>query len=320
MHVANDPDILTVADHVVVVVEQRGGRYRRLNILIPHKPSATRDPTPRSLRNVIAWVRRLGPQWTVRVLDEANLRLFLDAAVLPGAVNQRTMDGPSAGPHTADLIRLPLLYRYGGVWMDVGTLLFICWRVLADPATPYEMTGCHIDPDREGAMGRVTDYIAQMHCFERLRKLVDPTDGFNGPAYYTGKIYVLPALDEMYYFQKRTGWNGGEQFGLLRLQRDGEGAVHDLAYARAEEIEDSMLANSARMKLSHGPPGELDARADLWDEPQYEDRDIQPGTFAAHLRHASANLTQTRQLVPLKVKLETENVLHAGVLEVKIPG
>ncbi|PYH89583.1 hypothetical protein BO71DRAFT_105147 [Aspergillus ellipticus CBS 707.79] len=345
---------------------------------------------PWTQRNVVGWVRRLGPEWTVRVLDHqgpdspASVVHFLEAAVLPDAVTQRTMDGVSVGPHTADLIRLPLLHRYGGVWMDVGTLLFrhlddLCWRVLADPTTPYELCGFNIevrpgvtammnsflaarrgngfvrrwhqiyaalwtgvtsaegfhkhpllshlpllhppaerirDPDREGAMGRVTDYIAQMQCFERLRQLVDPEDGFSGPKYYKGKVYLLSGLDELYYFQKRTGWNGGEQFRLLSLQRDGEGERDEL-HTRAEEIVNDMVANSALMKLSHGPPGELDALADLWDQPQYENRDIEPGTFAAYLRYASVNLTQTREMKPLQVKLETENILHAGVLEAK---
>ncbi|PWY67636.1 putative capsule polysaccharide biosynthesis protein [Aspergillus sclerotioniger CBS 115572] len=344
---------------------------------------------PWTQRNVIGWVRRLGPEWTVRVLDQipgssANVYQFLEASDLPNAVNEGTMTGHSVGPHTADLIRLPLLYRYGGVWMDVGTTLLrhldtICWNVLADPATPYEICGFNLDvrpgitvmmnsfiasrrrngfirrwhaiylalwkgvvtcngfhkhpllahlpllhppvdkirdPDRQGAMGRVTDYIAQIQCFERLRKLVDPSDAFNGPRYYHEKMYLFPALQEMYHLQMRTGWNGSEQFRLLSLRRDGDGVIRDELYLRAEDFVDDMLANSALMKLSHGPPGELDTLADLWDQPRYEDRDIQQGTFAEYIRSASVHYNQTREMVPLVLKLESEGVLHAGVVEV----
>ncbi|PYI02042.1 hypothetical protein BO78DRAFT_454739 [Aspergillus sclerotiicarbonarius CBS 121057] len=347
---------------------------------------------PWTQRNVIGWVRRLGPDWTVRVLDQvpgssANVYHFLATSDLPHAVNESTMTGPSVGPHTADLIRLPLLYRYGGVWMDVGTLLLrhldtICWNAIADPATPYEIGGFNLDvrpgvtvmmnsfiacrrgnefirrwhaiymalwegvttcdgfhkhpllshlpllhppidkirdPDREGAMGRVTDYIAQIQCFERLRKLVDPSDGFDGPRYYHEKMYLFPALQEMYHLQLRTGWNGSEQFRLLSLQREGEGVLRDARYLRAADIVNDMLANSALMKLSHGPPGQLDTLADLWDEPRYENHDIQPGTFAAYIRFASAQYTQTREMVPLALRLETENILRAGVLEADTP-
>lgn len=56
------------------------------------------------------------------------------------------MTGPYVGPHSADLIRLPLIYVHGGVWMDAGTLIFhdlddICWSRLEDPESPYEMAG-----------------------------------------------------------------------------------------------------------------------------------------------------------------------------------
>ncbi|OJJ50965.1 hypothetical protein ASPZODRAFT_126944 [Penicilliopsis zonata CBS 506.65] len=348
---------------------------------------------PWTQRNVIGWVRLLGPEWTVRVLDRVpdsplNISRFVDASFFPDAFNKNIMSGPSVGPHMADLIRLPLLYLYGGVWMDVGSTLFrhlddVCWDVISDPETPYEICGFNLEvrpgvtvmmnsfvasrrgngfikrwheiyralwaggatqsdgfhkhplvahlpllhppvdkiknPDREAAMGRVTDYIAQILCFERLRKLVDPSDGFNGPKYYQEKMYLFPALQEMYYFQKCTGWKGGEQFQLLSVKReDSDGSVpplvRDEVYKRAEEIVNDMVANTSFMKLSHGPPGELEALADLWDDPKNSDKDNEPGTFAAYLRYASTHFRQTRQMVPLQLPLETD-VLHVGLLE-----
>jgi len=102
-------------------------------------------------RNIIGWVRRLGPDWTVRVLDHVegsalNVSTFLDSEEFHEAFNERTMTGPYVGAHSGDVIRLPLLWHYGGVWMDAGTMLFrhmdkICWDVLSDPSTPYEIAG-----------------------------------------------------------------------------------------------------------------------------------------------------------------------------------
>ncbi|KAL6854726.1 hypothetical protein ACO1O0_005851 [Amphichorda felina] len=102
-------------------------------------------------RNVIGWVRRLSPDWTVRVLDHVegsplNVSAFLDSTNFPDAFNNRSMTGPYAGVHSADIVRLPLLYHHGGIWMDAGTTLFrhvddICWGALEDPTTPYEIAG-----------------------------------------------------------------------------------------------------------------------------------------------------------------------------------
>lgn len=102
-------------------------------------------------RNIIGWVRRLGPDWTVRVVDKVpgsplHVENFLDPGELPEAFGAGTMTGPYAGVHSADMVRLPLIYRHGGIWMDAGTTLFrhvddICWNAISDPATPYEISG-----------------------------------------------------------------------------------------------------------------------------------------------------------------------------------
>ena len=111
-------------------------------------------------RNVISWVQRLGPSWTVRVLDNVegspnHISKFVDESFFPESFNQRRLDDPQPGAHISDLLRLPLLYLYGGVWLDVAFFLFrgldgLCWDLLADPAQPYEMAGFRIafNPER----------------------------------------------------------------------------------------------------------------------------------------------------------------------------
>ena len=108
-------------------------------------------------RNVVSWVRRLSPSWTVRFLDNVpgstnNLSKFVPAEYLPEsftANNQTLKNDPQPGAHISDLVRLPLLYLYGGVWLDVSFILFrgldsLCWDVLADPARAEEMGGFRV--------------------------------------------------------------------------------------------------------------------------------------------------------------------------------
>ncbi|ORY01288.1 hypothetical protein BCR34DRAFT_575029 [Clohesyomyces aquaticus] len=101
-------------------------------------------------RNIINWVRLLGPSWTVRVLDtvpdSANHALsWIDASQLPETFVKGTMHGPYTGPHSADFLRGAAIYRYGGVWMDVGIFLIrhldkICWDQLNDESSPFTVS------------------------------------------------------------------------------------------------------------------------------------------------------------------------------------
>ncbi|KAK8060619.1 hypothetical protein PG996_010549 [Apiospora saccharicola] len=109
---------------------------------------------PWTQRNVLGWIRRQGPSWDVRVLDmvttesgsisPTHAHRFIDPTYLPDCFNAGTMAGPTKGQHASDMVRLPLLYLHGGVWLDVGAILFrsfddMFWRQLEDPACPFEM-------------------------------------------------------------------------------------------------------------------------------------------------------------------------------------
>ncbi|KAF2172781.1 hypothetical protein M409DRAFT_62477 [Zasmidium cellare ATCC 36951] len=103
-------------------------------------------------RNVINWVRLNSTSsnpWTVRVVDaiptSPNYALnFADGSLLPQTFVHGNMQGPYIGPHSADFLRGALLYTHGGVFMDVGNILFrdldrIGWKELEDPASPYQI-------------------------------------------------------------------------------------------------------------------------------------------------------------------------------------
>ncbi|KAI0865912.1 hypothetical protein F4860DRAFT_200109 [Xylaria cubensis] len=104
---------------------------------------------PWTKRNVLGWIRRQGPSWDVRVLDmvpgsPTNVQNFVPQDYLPECFKNGTMDGMAKGQHASDMARLALLYLHGGVWLDVGSILFrkfddIFWRDLEDPNSPFEM-------------------------------------------------------------------------------------------------------------------------------------------------------------------------------------
>jgi hypothetical protein len=310
---------------------------------------------------------------------------FVDASYFPDAFNENKMTGPHVGPHSGDLVRLPLLYLYGGVWMDAGTFLFrhlddICWKVITDPSNLYELAGFTIEmrpnydamlngfiavqrgnhfikrwheiylalwadgatestgfhshpllrhlpllcppvdklncPNLSVLMEALSDYLAHFLCFERLRKLIDPSDGFNGPQVWEERMFLVPAMQETWFFQNVTGWSGTKQFELLSTRRDGP---QDEKWHEAQGFVDNMLANTSTMKLSHGPPGALASfLADMWDDPKYHHMDNESGTFAAYLRYGSVHFDQTRKLEPLRIPKENmKEVLYAGVTEIK---
>lgn len=97
---------------------------------------------------VLNWVRKLGPSWTVRVVDLVdgspnNIYNFVDKEWFPDCVINNTMDGSHKAQHTSDLMRLPLLFEHGGVWMDVGNMLHthlddLFWNALSS-SDQYEI-------------------------------------------------------------------------------------------------------------------------------------------------------------------------------------
>lgn len=106
-------------------------------------------------RNVISWVRICGVDWTIRVLDKVpgspdNVLKYVSSDMLPECFMNNTMTGPFIGQHSSDFLRGPVLYTYGGIYMDVGCILLthmdrIGWDKLEDPASPYEIVAASLN-------------------------------------------------------------------------------------------------------------------------------------------------------------------------------
>ncbi|KIJ31488.1 hypothetical protein M422DRAFT_214304 [Sphaerobolus stellatus SS14] len=108
---------------------------------------------PYTRRNIRAWHRRFSKQgWTIRVLDRLpssplNVTNFLDISdpgTFPRAFVDGTIGGDYAPQHTSDLVRWPLLLKYGGVYADVGMIqigdLDRLWHeTVGNPASRFEV-------------------------------------------------------------------------------------------------------------------------------------------------------------------------------------
>lgn len=129
---------------------------------------------PYTKRNVRAWHRRFSKKgWVVRVLDRhpdspLNVSSYLDVRDLetfPKAFIETTLAGRYAIQHNSDLVRWPLLLKYGGVYADVGMIqigdLDALWNVtIGDPTTLFEVLSYMTDD----AQGRgLTNYFLASH-------------------------------------------------------------------------------------------------------------------------------------------------------------
>ncbi|KAL3479204.1 hypothetical protein BJX99DRAFT_245033 [Aspergillus californicus] len=260
-------------------------------------------------RNIISWVRRLGPSWTVHVLD-------LVEELLPEAILNRTMTGPHVGQHSSDLIRLPLIYLSGGVWMQVGMLLFrrldeLCWNIF--------MLFNGFIPARKGSL--VIKY--QHEIFLTLWKDSTSCEGMHTHTVLQYlPTYEPPALNgkrpPFMYAQHLTdssvGWDRPRFFDervllfdcvleLLNLRQDGGQDVGSGKVKETETLVQGVLGMSTTIKVSHGL---------VTAGRENHDADIRPGTFAAYLRGASATFEQTKELAPVKMVVMENAVLQGA--------
>lgn len=120
---------------------------------------------PYTQRNVRAYFRRLSPQgWTIRVIDRVegsplNIANFLDVTTenFPQAFVDGVIGGDHAPQHTSDLVRFPLLVKYGGVYADVGMLqigdLDGLWNsTIGNPDSPYDVISYIMLEDERGGL------------------------------------------------------------------------------------------------------------------------------------------------------------------------
>ena len=171
---------------------------------------------------VLNWMRKLDPSWTVRIVDlregsPNNIYNFVESDWFPDCFNNKTMDGKHAPQHASDLIRLPLLYKYGGVWMDVGNMLHtnldtLFWDHLADPATPYEMGVWIISGQIKKEWGSFGNYmVASRKGSEFIKNWhLCWKEVWNGRT-NTNDFHKLPLMQEIGLADGMANWFSPEQ-------------------------------------------------------------------------------------------------------------
>ncbi|KAI2643228.1 hypothetical protein GGS21DRAFT_4441 [Xylaria nigripes] len=115
---------------------------------------------PYTKRNVRAHYRRLNKHgWRIYVINRiegsplniANFVNVHDPELFPKAFRDGRVSGEWAPQHTSDLVRWPLLSKYGGVYTDVGQLqigdLNRLWDdTLGNPDSPYDIISYNLGP------------------------------------------------------------------------------------------------------------------------------------------------------------------------------
>ncbi|KAF4446208.1 hypothetical protein F53441_10184 [Fusarium austroafricanum] len=315
-------------------------------------------------QTVLNWVRRLGPSWTVRLVDFVdgspnNIYNYVGKEWFPESFINKTMDGKHAPQHASDLARLPLIYEHGGVWLDVSNMLHIhldtlFWDQISSPDTPYEMgawiitgqirnkwgdmgnfvlaarkhcefikkwhegykelwigrtnvDGFHkhpliseiglaegmANPEDESQIYFMTDYVSQMVLADRIRNLVDVTDGWNGREFWETKVFMVEGIQNGILGALKTSLNGHKQADLFGTHLD-EPDLEKRAEAEAFMVE--MLEKSYIYKLYHNSMGSLPALGDLVKKKEYHDITYRPGTFGELYRHGTIHWESTRKI------------------------
>jgi hypothetical protein len=160
----------------------------------------------------------------------------------------------------------------------------------------------------------VMNYISQVLAWLRLCMLEDPNDGFNGAEYFGEKILLFDSLAEDWGAEATVGFTGQDLFNFLATKRDAdpESEEHKLAYKATWRL----LARSSMQKITHGKAlTKSPALGILWDMPENEGKDVEPGTFAELLRYGSVYYEQDREEIKYVKAEKPEYRIKKGLLE-----
>lgn len=164
---------------------------------------------PYTQRTVRTYHRRFSKKgWTVRVVDRVagspcNVANFLDLQdpdTFPRAFREGTITGTYAMQHTSDLVRWPLLLKYGGVYVDVGLMpigdLDRLWNAtVGDPGSRWEILSNNAGPPDDYDL---TNYLLCARrnnpVFQRCHRLLLALWAEDGGKTSTTGMYKSPLL------------------------------------------------------------------------------------------------------------------------------
>ncbi|KAK5626102.1 hypothetical protein RRF57_001817 [Xylaria bambusicola] len=175
---------------------------------------------------------------------------------------------------------------------------------LLQAVLPYWLK--HFDAHINGGMGltvdldKVTEYAAQMVCWQRTFMLEDAGDGFSAADYWPKNILWIKCVKELLRAFYVPGSEvpdfakGKELFEQFSLKRDGP--KDSAQYQAAEKMVWTVLTQSSMLKIGT-IKGMVDwvSLSSLWARPENLGKDCEPGTFAELLRIAPLHYRQRRK-------------------------
>ncbi|EPS42275.1 hypothetical protein H072_3764 [Dactylellina haptotyla CBS 200.50] len=145
--------------------------------------------------------------------------------------------------------------------------------------------------------------------------LIDGGDGnqeINWAQYAKDHILYFDALQENWGAQTIVGFRGQSQFDALATKLDG---VQSENYTTAYKLVWRLLIGSSMQKISHGKGlTQTPELGLLWELPEFQNKDIEPGTFAELLRYGSVHFEQSRTIEYVDYRIP-DSVMHKGLYE-----
>ena len=214
---------------------------------------------PYTQRNIRAWHRRFSKAgWTIRVLDRLpdsplNVAKFLDVSdpgTFPRTFIDGTIGGDYAPQHTSDLVRFPLLLKYGGVYADVGLIqigdLDALWReTIGNPASRFDLFSYNAGGvEGRGLMnyflasGRNNPFFARCHRLLLELWAADggkaTTDGMHSSPLLKG----VPLLGGWFTIEEEGKIIGAEEAGKMLTDYIIQGQVITMVMGLVDEEDD----------------------------------------------------------------------------------
>ena len=228
---------------------------------------------PCSQRTVRTWHRRFSKAgWVVRVTNRQpfsllNVENFLDTTseeTFPRSFIDDTIGGDYPLQHMSDLVRFPLLLRYGGIYADVGLMqigdIDRVWnRMIDNPASPYEIFSYNCGTVNERFLSNYFLMSKRNNAlFERSHKLLLKLWAADGGKTSTEGMHSSPLL------------NGTELLGG-DLTYDGKGQTGCMiSQGKARTLLTDYIIQVQVMSLVLGLVDEDDG----WDGPEYSAKHI----------------------------------------------
>ena len=94
------------------------------------------ENAPSLVRRCIASIRQHAGKHPVHVLTEKNLPFYIN---LPSIIWEKRKDGKIQSAHFCDIVRMALIYRYGGLWLDAT---IFCSKQIPDWYFEKEFFSC----------------------------------------------------------------------------------------------------------------------------------------------------------------------------------